>query len=280
MTSQEILRKIEHADSVLSTTLHGKKERPKIFIFDIETAPMVSYHFDRWKTSIQPEKTINDTFMLCWSGMWVGDDKVFSECITPEEIKKCRDHRIVSKLWDQFNKADYVVAYNGRHFDIPYTNARFLVNYMNPPAPYIIVDPIETLKKNFKFTSNSMDHIAEQLGLSKKIKTDFALWRGCMEGDKASLKQMVEYNQQDVVVLYNIFDEMLPWLNMPSINGFMKEKLCCVTCGSESFVKLEGQFFYTRFGKYQLYRCLDCGKVFRDNVNLNRGKVPFIYCTH
>lgn len=253
---------------------------PKILIFDIETAPMSAFVWRRYKENVTLEQTISESFMLCWSAKWLYDEEVLGDALTPEEAVKEDDHRIVQSLYSLINQADIIVAYNGRNFDIPYMNQRFLVWGFPPYVPVHIVDPYETAKSVFRFSSNKMDHIATELGLQNKIKTDFSLWKGCMIGDKECLDEMLRYNKQDVVVLEEIYCRMLPWMkNHPNVSNYLGNKCTCVKCGSEKLEKLD-RFFYTPSGKYELYRCMDCGTIFRGKRNLNKETVPFINCSH
>lgn len=276
MEEQDVFKRLNK----LGFTTEGKKKAPKIFIFDVETAPMRAYVWKRYKENISLPQTISESFMLCWSGKFLGDDEVFGECLTPAEVASGDDKRIVTALRNCLDDSDLVIAYNGRTFDVPVTNTRCLVNHIPPYKPFQLIDPYVDAKKTFRFSSNSMDEIATMLGLDNKLSTDFMLWRRCMEGDQEALDYMFKYNKKDVLVLEDIFIEMRPWLKTPSLCSYFDEGSRCVACGSDDFIKLEGRFFYTPFGKYQLYRCKDCGKIFRDNVNLNRKKIPFIYCTH
>jgi DNA polymerase elongation subunit (family B) len=259
-----------------------KEERPlpKILIFDIETAPMQAFVWKRYKENVSLEQTISESFMLCWSAKWLYSEEVLGDCLSPEEAIKEDDLRIVTSLYSLINQADIIVAYNGKNFDIPYMNQRFLTYGFSPYVPTYVVDPYETAKTVFRFSSNKMDAIATQLGLQNKIKTDFSLWKGCMMGDEKSLKDMLTYNKQDVVVLEEIYCKMLPWMkNHPNLSNYFEKKSCCVKCGSEEYVKLN-RFFFTPSGKYELYRCKSCGTIFRGKKNLNASAVPFINCSH
>lgn len=259
-----------------------KKEEkfPKILIFDIETAPMQAYVWRRYKENISLEQTISESFMLCWSAKWLYDEKVLGDCLTPEEAVLEDDLRIVTSLYNLIMEADVIVAYNGRNFDIPYMNQRFLVYGFPPYVPTHIIDPYETAKTVFRFSSNKMDAIATELGLQNKIKTDFSLWKGCMTGDQESLENMLKYNKQDVVVLEEIYCRMMPWIkNHPNISNYFDNKNVCVKCGSEDIIKLK-RYFYTPSGRYELFRCMRCGSIFRGKKNLNKEAVPFINCSH
>lgn len=253
---------------------------PKILIFDIETAPMSAFVWKRYKENVSLEQTISESFMLCWSAKWLYEEEVFGDALTPIEAVVESDARIVKSLYDLISQADIIVAYNGRNFDIPYMNQRFLVHGYPPYAPVQVIDPYETAKSVFRFSSNKMDHIATELGLQNKIKTDFNLWKSCMQGDKKALEDMLKYNKQDVVVLEEIYCRMMPWIKgHPNISNYFDDKLRCTRCASENIKKLD-KFFYTPSGKYELYRCTNCGSIFRGKKNLNKEKVPFINCSH
>lgn len=257
-----------------------EKKLPKILIFDIETAPMQAFVWKRYKENVSLEQTISESFMLCWSAKWLYDEEVMGDCLTSEEAIGENDFRIVNSLYNLINEADVIIAYNGRNFDIPYMNQRFLTYGFAPYVPVQVIDPYETAKSVFRFSSNKMDNIATQLGLQNKIKTDFNLWKGCMFGDKKSLDDMLKYNKQDVVVLEEIYCQMLPWIkNHPNLSNYFENKKRCVKCASEDIQELN-RYFYTPSGKYKLYRCKNCGAIFRGKTNLNKEVVPFINCSH
>ena len=175
-------------------------QMPKILIFDIETAPMQAFVWKRYKENVSLEQTISESFMLCWSAKWLYEEEVFGDALNPIEAVLEEDERIVRSLYNLINKADIIVAYNGKSFDIPYMNQRFLVYGYPPYAPVQVIDPYETAKQVFRFSSNKMDNIATQLGLQNKIKTDFKLWKDCVRGDETALAEMLKYNKQDVAL--------------------------------------------------------------------------------
>lgn len=256
----------------------AEKQMPKILIFDIESAPMSAFVWKRYKENISLEQTLSESFMLCWSAKWLYDNNVLGDALTPEEALNENDKRIVKSLYSLIDEADIIVAYNGRMFDIPYMNQRFLVYGLPPYSPVKIVDPYETAKQVFRFSSNKMDNIATQLGLQNKIKTDFSLWKGCMNGDKQCLEDMLKYNKQDVVVLEEIYCTMLPWLkNHPNIAAYFEERDVCIKCGNDDIEKLT-RFYYTPSGKYELFRCKHCGAIFRGKKNLIDKKPAFTNC--
>ena len=247
----------------------------KILIFDIETLPMVNYTWGRFKQDVALSQTIKESCMLCWAAKWLYEETMMSDVLTPDEVASRDDYRICLSLHKLIDEANAIVAYNGKKFDVPFINTRFLCNEMVPCKPVKLIDPYIDVKHNFKFSSNKMDEVATMLGLENKISTDFELWRKCDEGNRDALKQMVEYNRQDVVVLEQIYDEMLPWLDLQSSLPMRDDKFVCMACGSSDYA-FTGKYYYTPFGKYKLYRCANCGKYFRSRQNeYGRNGIPF-----
>ena len=75
---------------------------------------------------------------------------------------------------------------------------------------------------------------------------------------------MVKYNKKDVEILEEVFLRLRPWAKcMPNISNIIQDDVCPL-CGGEDYELLEGQYYYTSVGRYQLYRCKNCGGIFRD----------------
>lgn len=257
------------------------KHLPRILILDLEMAPMRAYVWRRWKENITLDQTITDNFILCWSAKWIYDPNVISASLTPSEIKREDDSRITAEMWSLLNRADIVIAYNGRKADLPWLNSAFLRAGLPPTKPFFLVDPYDVVKRVFGFTSNKMDAIAGYLGIEHKLSTNFDLWRECMEGNAEAMQYMVKYNQVDVKILEEIYIRMRPWIpRHPNIANIM-ETDCCPFCASDNYEELIGQYYFTTTGKYKLYRCNDCGAVFRSRVTEPRDeKVKTVVCGH
>ena len=125
--------------------------------------------------------------MICWSAKWLGSDEVFSECLTPEEILSEDDTRISKQLWLLMDQADIVIAHNGKKFDVPKMNSRFILAQLPPPSSYIQIDTKEVAAKQFGFSSNKLDALAGYFGIEHKDDTDFELWVRCMKGEQEAL---------------------------------------------------------------------------------------------
>lgn len=252
----------------------SKQKAPKILIFDIETSPMKAYVWRMWKQSVNLDHVIHDWYVICWSAKWLYANEVLGDVLTPEEACQEDDKRVVTSLWKLFNEADIVVAHNGNKFDIPKMNARFIQQGLPPTTPYYSIDTCAIARKQFGFSSNKLDALAEYFGFAHKLDTEFELWKKCMEGDQKSLDYMLKYNKRDVTLLEEVYLRLRPWIKgHPNCANYIDSKVpICSNCGSKNLTKLEGQYYYTSVGKYQLYRC-QCGTVSRGRINLNDSPV-------
>src|SRR5690606_24392461 len=148
-----------------------------------------------------------------------------------------------------------------KHFDIPNLNKEFVRAGMAPPAPFQQLDLLSTVRRRFRFASTKLEHVVSELGIGHKIKHEgHALWAACMAGDRKAWARMRRYNKQDVVLLEQLHERLLPWLtgapNARLVDADGAEETC-PTCGSRDLRK-EGHA-YTQLGRYQRYQCRSCG---------------------
>ena len=253
-----------------SSPSNSSKKNPKILIFDIETAPVKAFVWKMWKENISLDQIINDWFVICWSAKWLGSTNIMGECLTPKEIKKEDDKRVVKALWKLFDEADIIIAHNASRFDIPKMNARFLYHNLVPPTPYRVIDTLEVAKKQFKFTSNKLDALADFFGFPRKLNTDFNLWKDCLDGKESALKYMFKYNKYDVELLEAVYLKLLPWIhNHPNLSNYLDtNNTVCSNCGSSHMELIKNSYYKTQVGTFQLYRCKDCGAISRGRLSI------------
>ena len=273
--------KIKEAKRIVRNQKLVHATPPKILILDLETAPMKAYVWRRWKENISLEQTISEWFMLAWSAKWLYSPDIYGEVLTPEEVRGEDDSRITMSLYAMVNKADIIVAHNGKHADIPWMNSRFIINNLQPPKPFVTIDTLEIARKQFGFSSNKLDALAGYFNIPHKLHTDFALWKECMEGKQQSLDYMLEYNKMDVKILEEVYIKLAPWIKGgPNMNVYLNSEIpICANCGSEAIELIPNQYYYTSVGKYVLYRCKDCGAVSRGRFSINSKKVTKLVAT-
>lgn len=232
----------------------------KTLLLDIETAPSLGYIWGFW------QQNIGDDMVLDYGGyiMACSIKELGSDNVTYLENKTPNDKKIVKKILKHLDKADFVVAHNGAKFDIPFIKARATIHGLTPPSPFKTIDTLKIAKKEMMFKRNSLDFLAKALDLPLRKLTDrkypgFKLWWACLHKDKEAWKEMKEYNILDVEVLELVYLRLRPWAtNHPNITtGDDHTFMCCPKCGGWN-LRRRG-YYTTNKGKYQRYRCSDCG---------------------
>ncbi len=127
-----------------------------------------------------------------------------------------------------------------------------------------------TIKANFRFVSNKLDHVAQQLGVGGKVHhAGHQLWVDCLEGDEPTKRRawatMRRYNKNDVVITERVYDRIRPWIrNHPHVGMWTKQPVSCAQCGGTDFE--QDGLARALLGSYGQFRCLACGSWSRDNA--------------
>jgi len=179
----------------------------KILLLDIETTPMQVYTWGLWDQNISIDQIIKSTEMLCFGARWLGQKKV-----TFMSVHHNGKQKMLEELHKMMDEADVLVGWNSAAFDHKHINREFLEAGMAPPSPTKDLDLMTVTKANFQFPSNKLDYVAQKLGVGAKVKhSGFSLWLRCMDGDKKAWEEMKKYQIQDVNLLVELYDVLLPW---------------------------------------------------------------------
>ena len=256
--------------TILEETLPEVVQMPRILVLDIETAPIKAYVWRLWKQDVYIDQIISDWFCLSWSAKFLDSDEVLSARLYGEEVLDECDFRIIKQLWNLLDEADIVIAHNGNSFDIPKIKARFAINGLPPTSFYQQIDTKVIAAKEFGFTSNKLDFLAQSFGLSKKLHTEFDLWARCMKGEDEALIEMETYNRHDVEVLESVYYKLRPYIkNHPNVTLYDDDAADrCPTCGGKHLTP--NKFYFTSVGKFQVYKCEDCEALSRSRKCIKR----------
>jgi hypothetical protein len=233
---------------------------PRILIIDIETFPNIAYVWGKYDQNV-----IRYTQQKCiatFSAKWLRSSKMISRKLPDYDGYKpgsYDDYAIVQDIWKLFDEADIVVAHNGDQFDVKYCQARFIFHKISPPSPFKAVDTKKVVKNVANFNSNSLDDLCDLFGLGRKIKTDFDLWEGCIQGNKSAWRKMVDYNEHDVIMLEKLYLKLLPWAS--SHPNFTQGVIACPKCNSQNVHRRGLQRAVTC--SYNRYQCQSCDGWFR-----------------
>ncbi len=245
------------------------KENMRILLLDIETAPNKAYIWQLWQEVTSCDMIENHWYILCWSAKWLDDKKIYKSALPDFQGYKKNpedDKEVLLKLWELLDKADIVIAHNGINFDRKKINTRFVINDLNPPSPYRMIDTLEVARKEFSFTSNKLADLAKFLHIGKKLETGgFQLWKDCLAGISSAWTKMVNYCVNDIVLLEKVYLRLRPYILQHPNMGVSIDKPGCPKCGSGSIV-FRG-YKYTNAGKYKQFCCVKCGGWGRLKIN-------------
>ena len=234
-----------------------------VLFFDIETAPLLAHVWRAYTEFVPSIMMVHDSFMLTWSAKWMGRDEMISASLTGQEARLQTDERIVVLLADLIREADVIVAHNVDGFDLPMFNSRLLMLGLEALGPTQTIDTLKLAKKNFRLSHNKLDYLAEQLGLGRKIKTDFDLWLDAYHGDEDAIREMLTYNQHDVTLLEAVFHRITPYVSrltrLFDPQGF--KTTACGHCGHDSW-QSRG-YYRTQASTFRKIQCNNCGRYSR-----------------
>lgn len=233
---------------------------PRVLILDIETMPATVFTWNSMPPKfISPDNLVTEAHMACAAWKWLGEKEVFAARM--DRTKDLPDRPIIKALAKALGEADAVVAQNGDQFDLTWIRARMLKAGFPPPPPVIQIDTKKIARKQFGYHglfSAKLDYLGEFLGVGKKLKVDFDLWREVMSGDPDALERMVKYNVHDVRLLEKIY-LLLRAYEPAKLNAnlFGDSRVCPQPkCGG----KLQSRgYAYTRTQKLQRFACTTCG---------------------
>jgi hypothetical protein len=199
--------------------------------------------------------------MACAAWKWLGEKEVYTARMNKRAALP--DMPIIKALVKAWSQADAIVAQNGDRFDIKWVKARMLKAGLLPPKPVIQIDTLKIIKKNFSefaVFSASLGYVAEFLGLGKKIKTDFDLWKDVIADKPGALDAMVKYNVQDVHLLEKVYLKVRAYDNSLLNYNLFSEDRVCPTCGDRG-LQARG-YAYTKTQKLQRFVCTAelCGR--------------------
>lgn len=240
------------------------KSGPKILCLDIETSPHVAAVWGLWQQNVSLSQLRECTRVICWAAKWHGKAGV--------EFRS--DHhdghdKQIKRMHELLDQADIVTGWNHKGFDLKHLNREFVLARLAPPSPYVTLDLMLEVKRHFRFASNKLDHVSQQLGLGKKLSNGGqSLWDACLiRNDPDAWALMRRYNVQDTRLTEKVFDAIKPWLKMPNVALIAGvEGLACTSCGSTSVVKRG--FAITGSGAYQRFVCKRCKRFSRASTRL------------
>ena len=240
--------------------------KPKILVIDIETAPASGFIWKLFDVNVSLSQLIDTSKVICFAAKWYGEKKVMFHS-NQEDTHAA----MIKKAWNLFDQADAVIGYNSKNFDCKILNKEFILLGLTPPTPYKHIDLLQTMRQNFKFMSNKLDHISQELGIGKKTSHQgFELWQACMSNDTQAWRLMKKYNINDVKLTEELYNKVKGWLKTTFNFNEHSESMVCPNCGSHNVTKNGTYKSPTR--AYQKYVCNDCFAHSKSNIKIPNRK--------
>lgn len=212
--------------------------------------------------------------VISFSAKWL-DGKQTTKALC--DYKRNQEKSLIGELWELINEADIVVAHNGKAFDFGRMNTSFLKHGFPPPAPVQKVDTKKMAKEVFGFDSNSLEHLAQFLGIGEKMATGgYELWKQCRENDAAAWAKMKKYNAHDTQLLEKIYLKLRPWIaNHPNMNLYSKGEGCPKCGGPDAKVMPRGEY-QSQTRVYKRYRCATCTGWLKETRSIKGLKSKYV----
>ena len=228
----------------------------RILFLDIETRPIIA---EVWKLYGVDHIGLNQVRefggTICVGAKWQGSRTVqfYSDWQHGHRgmLEAVRD------LWEQ---ADAICGYNSDRFDLRKLKGEFLQHRIGTGQvkPVASIDVFKTVKREFAFDSNKLQHIADLLGVGSKLQHEgHGLWmKAVFHGDEKARRVMERYCKQDVRLLERVYGRLLPWISTHPHLG-KASGYSCNRCGSKRLTS-QGEK-RTRHFRIQSLKCSDCG---------------------
>lgn len=242
---------------------HKGKTNVRVLFFDIENAPHDVYTWGLFNQNVGIGQIVEPGRVFGFAAKWLGEKEAYfySDQEHGHAAMIEHGHRLLSE-------ADIVVTYNGIGFDIPHMQREFLLQGLLPPKPYKQIDLLRIVRRQFKFASNKLDFVSQQLGIGHKTHHEgFGLWVKCMAGDEKAWKKMGTYAKQDVRLTEKLYHYLLPWMTaVPHLGQMDGASHSCWACGGTKLRRDGTAFAFVT--SYRLYQCQGCGAWVRGSTKL------------
>lgn len=234
----------------------------RMLFLDIETRQLTLEGFGLFNQNFSLDQIAEDWSILSFSAKWYDEEEVMYYDVT-----EMTEDDLLSILHNLFDEAHFIVAHNGRRFDLKKIRSRMIARGLPPHSPVRVIDTLEIAKREFSFTSNKLEYLTKLLCKRHQKSSHnkfpgFLLWREFVRGNPEAIQEMREYNIVDVTSLQELYEVLAPWSNsLPNFDVYTDDVLDMNDWEETGFV-------YTNLGKYTQYRNKVTGRYKRGRVNL------------
>jgi len=240
--------------------VHLSKAVDDGLIYDLEVSPLQGWFYPPlYKTNILWAN--QQQYLMSFSYKWASEKRTHyldlrDSTTYPKE--RNNDKELTEALFELWQHAGFVVAFNGNKFDNKMASTFFMRHNLvgrNLPS----IDPCLIARSRFKLASNSLKNVAKELGVAPKMEVSLGnLTKRIIEDDDPKAwKIFKQYNIQDTVTLEQVWHKIRPHakshLNMAMYMG--GGLITCPRCGKTDTLVKNGRYSKTATRVYQLWKC-------------------------
>lgn len=243
------------------------KTGPKILCLDIETFPIEFWGWQMFNNNFSPKQIKRDWSLMSFACEWLDDDKATFYIDQRKAPDVFNDTAQAAALHELLNVADFVLARNGKKFDLRKIKARLAILGFPPISPVVVIDPMLLNRDEFAFTSHKLEYttgviVPELRKYDHHRFPGFDLWVACMHGLPGAWNECKRYNIIDVKAMKAEYRKLRGWYSRhPNISVYFKSdgsEYRCNKCGHNEMVP-QSSPARTQVGTYLLLQCTRCG---------------------
>lgn len=244
----------------------------KIGLIDIETSPLRAHTWGLFDQNVGLNQIDREWTILSFCFKPLGASKKLTEYMDTAG-DPLNDKAVVQRLWEIMHDYDFLIAQNGKRFDMRKMRARMILHDLPPPSPVRVIDTMLMARQVAAFTSNKLEWLSTYLSKIQKSKhkafPGFELWSECLNDNPKAWAAMKKYNIPDVLSMEQVYLKLRPWVTgHPNVAAYTaSEEIACPKCGSHD-VEKDG-VVRTNVSEYHRYRCNSCGGWSRDRFTIN-----------
>lgn len=202
-----------------------KRIQANILYIDTENSTSVYENYGAKVPSkyLSYQNLVHEWFMLGWCASYVGNDKVWSGFVTPDEAIHRNDAGIAVRLHELMDATEIIAGHNVDSFDLKKINTVFMRHGLKPIVGKKTIDTLKLARSKLSHESNSLDYLAQYYGFSGKDEITKQDWRDATAGNSKVLAKIKKYCEGDVINGKNILMTFLPLANKKFNFGAIKK---------------------------------------------------------
>jgi uncharacterized protein YprB with RNaseH-like and TPR domain len=119
------------------------------------------------------------------------------------------DSHTLRAIVEELDKWDIWIVHNGNRFDIPFLRTRLLKHHLPALPSKKLVDPVLLARNKLRMSYNSLEQIANHMGVNSKTEVHPDLWvKAGLDGDRRAMSYIVKHCVEDVKTLEKVAGQL------------------------------------------------------------------------